>query len=73
MFLKLDTRLIVNPWFGRYIVDVAAATHQKALLAVIQPFHASYAPGTMEVRKAVNADPPSLFDSHSPYTHNLMF
>ena len=67
------TCLIIDLRFGRYIVDVTAATYQKALLAVIQPFHASYAPGTVEVWEAVNTDPPPLFDSHSPYTHNPMF
>ena len=51
------TCLIIDLWFGRYIVDVTAATYQKAVLAVVQPFHASYAPGTVEVREAVNADP----------------
>ena len=67
------TCLIINLRFGRYIVDVTATTHQKAVLSVIQPFHAPYAPGTVEVREAVNADPPSLFDCHSSYTHNPMF
>ena len=67
------TCLIIDLWFGRYIVDVTAATYQKAVLAVIQPFHASYAPGTVEVREAVDADPPSLFNCHSSYTHNPMF
>ncbi len=67
------TCLIINFRFGRYIVDVTAATHQKAVLAVIQPFHASYAPGMVEVREAVNAEPPPLFGCHSPYTHNPMF
>lgn len=67
------TCLIINLWLTRYIVDVTAATHQKAVLVVIQPFHTSYAPGTMEVREAVNADSPPLFDSHSSYTYNPMF
>lgn len=67
------TCLIINPWFGRYIVNVIAATYQKAVLAVIQPFHAPYAPDTVEIREAVNADPQPLFDSHSSYTHNPMF
>ena len=65
--LKIDLR------FARYIVDVTAATYQKTVLAVIQPFHASYAPAPVEVRETVNADPQSLFDCHSSYTHNPMF
>lgn len=67
------TRLIINLWLARYIINITAATYQKAVLAVVQPFHASYAPGTVEVREAVNADPTSLFDCHSSYTHNPMF
>ncbi len=67
------TCLKIDLWFSRNIVDVTAATYQKAVLAVIQPFHASYAPGTVEVREAVNTDPPPLFDSHLSYTHNPMF
>lgn len=67
------TCLIINPWFGRYIVNVIAATYQKAVLAVIQPFHTFNTSGTVEVREAVNTDPPSLFDCHSSYTHNPVF
>ena len=67
------TCLIIDLWFGRYIVDVTAATYQKTVLAVIQPFHASYVPAPVEVREAVNAYSPSLFDCHSSYTHNPMF
>ena len=69
----LYTCLIINMWLARYIVNVTAASYQKAVLAVIQPFHAFNTPGTVKVREAVNTDPTSLFDSHSPYTHNSMF
>lgn len=58
--------------FGRYIVDVAATAHQKAVLAVIQPFHASYASCPVKVRETGDADPCPLFDSHSSYTHSPM-
>ena len=64
---------MVNFRLSGNIVNVTATAYQKAVLAVIQPFHASYAPVTVEVREAVNADPPPLFDSHSSYTHNPMF
>lgn len=67
------TCLKIDLWFSRNIVDVTAETYQKAVLAVVQPFHASYAPGTVEVREAVNAYSLPLFDCHSPYTHNSMF
>lgn len=67
------TCLKIDLWFSRNIVDVTAATYQKAVLAVIQPFHTSYTPGTVEIREAVNTDPPSLFDCHSSYTHNPLF
>lgn len=46
--------------------------YQKAVLAVIQPFHAPYASASVEVREAVNADPFPLFDGHSSYTHTPM-
>ena len=65
----LHTCLIIDLRFGRYIVDVAATAHQKAVLAVIQPFHAFYASCPVEVRETANADPCPLFDCHSSNTH----
>lgn len=67
------TRLIINLWLARYIINITATTHQKAVLTVIQPFHAFYAPGTMKVGEAVNAYSLPLFDCHSSYTHIPMF
>lgn len=68
----LHTCLIIDLRFGRYIVDVAATAHHKAVLAVIQPFHTFYASCPVEIRETADADPPSLFDCHSSYTHSPM-
>ena len=70
----LDCCLIVDCGLGGHVVDVVATAYQKAVLTIVEFFHAPNGAGAVEIGELPDIEPSALRYFHSFYSHRpLMF